>query len=282
MTVRSRFNTEDNYTCEDVIEEQKILYSDNICIQEGFKVSQSDIASMSLKVKQGTAKIKGVSIVSDAQETVNISTNSSSYPRYDLVVLEVNNTTYVASLKVLQGTPASEPQVPDIASNQLALAKISIAAGATSILDSNIVDVRNAFNYNSLCSGINEVIRNTVKNNKEKTFITSKSSNIDVSNYSAEHNWYYVRNGFCTLSLDLLIKFWTGNTSGISDSYILSGLPKPISEVHYGLVNFDNKNRASLSAVVDADGSIRIINVHSYNGSTRFSGTITYPVALAD
>lgn len=78
MTVRSRFNTADNYTCEDVINEQKLLYSDNVCIKDSFKVSQSDIASMSLKVKQGTAKVKGVSIISDAQETVSIVTNSSS------------------------------------------------------------------------------------------------------------------------------------------------------------------------------------------------------------
>lgn len=154
MTLRSRFNTTDNFTCEDVINEQKLLFSDNVCIQNSFLVSQTDIASMSLKVKQGTAKIKGVSVVSDSQETVSIATNTSSYARYDLVILEINSTTFVSSLKVLQGSPASVPSIPDTSSNQLALAKIYVAAGATSILDSNISDIRKTLNYASLCQAL--------------------------------------------------------------------------------------------------------------------------------
>lgn len=280
MTVRSRFNTEDNYTCADVIEEQKILYSDNICIQDGFKVSQSDIASMSLKVKQGTAKIKGVSIISDAQETVNISTNSSNYPRYDLVVLEIDNTTYVATLKVIEGIPASKPQIPDIASNQLALAEVYVGSGVTSILDSNIMDVRNVFLYNS----IEEALFEIVTNNSSKNTINITSEGISVAKYNGdEHNWYYVRNGFCTVSLDLSIHYWTGSTSGLIDKTVIAtNLPKPISEIHSNLADFDDYAKVPQAVFIDTDGSLKLFRVHSINNKIRYSGTITYPIALAD
>lgn len=278
MSIKTRWNTKDDYTVEDIINEQKTIIGNNLCFKDSFKAYATPVPSMNINITQGNAKLKGVSVYTDSQETVTILTNSSSYSRYDIIALTLNTTTFEVSLEVVQGVASSSPAYPDLNVNQMALAIVLVTGGASSILDSNITDARNILNYDSLAEAVTEI----VKTNKEKTFITSKSSNIDVSNYSAEHNWYYVRNGFCTLSLDLLIKFWTGNTSGISDSYILSGLPKPVAEIHYGLTNFDNKNRASLSVVVDADGSIRIINVHSYNGSTRFSGTITYPIALAD
>ena len=280
MTVRSRFNTADNYTCEDVINEQKLLYSDNVCIKDSFKVSQSDIASMSLKVKQGTAKVKGVSIISNAQETVSIVTNSSSYARYDLVVLEIDNTTYFATLKVIEGIPSSSPLVPDLSSNQLALAKVYVSSGATSILDSNITDIREIFNYDSIGQGLNEVLKNNNKDTKSKIYITTKGSGIDVSNYSREHNWYYIRNGFCTVQIDVLINYWTGSSTSTSESTILSGLPKPIAEVHGGLFNFDKKNKVPQDFIIKEDGTVVLIRIHSLNEKIRYLGTITYPVAL--
>lgn len=280
MTVRSRFNTADNYTCEDVINEQKLLYSDNVCIKDSFKVSQSDIASMSLKVKQGTAKVKGVSIISDAQETVSIVTNSSSYARYDLVVLEIDNTTYVATLKVIEGIPSSSPLVPDLSSNQLALAKVYVSSGATSILDSNITDIREIFNYDSIGQGLNKVLKNNNKDTKNKIYITTKASGIDVSNYDNQHNWYYVRNGFCTLNLDVLINYWTGSSASSTESTIFNGLPKPVAEVHGGLFNFDQMNKTPQDFIIKEDGSVELMRIHSVNAKIRYSGTITYPVAL--
>lgn len=274
MTVRSRFNTSDNYTCEDIIEEQKISYSDSICIKDSFKVSQSDIASMSLKVSQGTAKIKGVSIISDAQETVSISTNSSSYPRYDLVVLEINNITYVATLKIIQGIPASSPTVPDIASNELALAKVYVSAGATSILDSNITDIRNVFNYNSL----SEALFDIVNSNTYKSTINITNEDIDVSNNGNAHNWYIVRNGLCTVSLDIYIHYWTGNTSDVTSGVILTDLPKPVAEIHGAIPNFDEKNKPPQDFYITTEGGLNLFEVHSVNTKIRYSGTITYPI----
>lgn len=274
MTVRSRFNTADNYTCEDVINEQKLLYSDNVCIKDSFKVSQSDIASMSLKVKQGTAKVKGVSIISDAQETVSIVTNSSSYARYDLVVLEIDNTTYVATLKVIEGIPSSSPLVPNLSSNQLALAKVYVSSGATSILDSNITDIRKVFNYDSIGQGLNELINNTVKENTDKVMVSPVQSNGNA------HNWYIVRNGYCTVSLDIYTHYWTGNTSDVTSGVILTDLPKPIGEIHGAIPNFDEKNKPPQDFYITSEGVLNLFEMHSVNAKIRYSGTITYPVAL--
>ena len=102
MTLKSRYNLNDTFSCEDVISEQKLIFGTNICFKDSFKVTQTDIASMNLKVKQGNAKLRGVTIVADVEETVTIETNADDSSRTDIIALEIDKLTYEAKLVVLK------------------------------------------------------------------------------------------------------------------------------------------------------------------------------------
>lgn len=95
---------------------------------------------------------------STAIENVVINSNASGNPRIDALVLyidlsasPISDGTGVATLQVVQGTPAASPSAPtngDIstaigaANPFIKLAEIAVANGATSIVDANITDTR--------------------------------------------------------------------------------------------------------------------------------------------
>ena len=67
------------------------------------------------------------------------------YPRIDAVVIEVNHTNRENYIKILEGTPRANPARPALTKTddvkQWALAYVTVYANATSISDSNIVNV---------------------------------------------------------------------------------------------------------------------------------------------
>ena len=111
--------------------------------------------TMTVSVASGWAAILGTyqtnmgtyMAYNDAAATATITTADATNPRIDLVCITVNDAAYSGSLNsvainVVAGTPAGSPTVPSTPTNSIALARIAVAAGATSITSGNITDVR--------------------------------------------------------------------------------------------------------------------------------------------
>ena len=129
-------------------------------------VAENNPAALSVTVQAGRAYLKNPSggnaypVISDASDTLIVTSNTTSNPRLDTVVVyldlnaqpdETGEGKDVAKLAILAGTPAVTPVALTDAQIQTALgtlfpfeklAVISVAAGATAILTENITDVR--------------------------------------------------------------------------------------------------------------------------------------------
>jgi hypothetical protein len=108
--------------------------------------------NMSVDVAKGTALVTGSSslaqgiyaVTNDATQNLTIATADAVNPRRDLVVIQVRDNTEDgggsndARLFVVTGTPAAAPADPAIPAGCLVLARVAVAALATSITNANI------------------------------------------------------------------------------------------------------------------------------------------------
>lgn len=122
------------------------------------KVAQNGTPNMSVLVAAGGGLIRGTqsavqgvyALTNDASTNLSISAANASNPRRDLVILQARDNAFDAGgindgrLVVVAGTPAASPTDPSLASypNALVLARVAVAANATSITDANIADLR--------------------------------------------------------------------------------------------------------------------------------------------
>jgi hypothetical protein len=113
---------------------------------------------MSVDVAAGTAVIEGDDTDLQGAYIVRVTTPENipvpappaSNSRIDLVVLRVRDSTATggdpgldgATLEIVQGTPAASPTAPPTPDTALLLARMTVAAGAVSVLDANITDQR--------------------------------------------------------------------------------------------------------------------------------------------
>lgn len=112
-------------------------------------------ANMSVDVAGGQVVIQGSeatyqgSYICENRGTTNlvISAADPTNPRIDLVVAKVQDAGYSGatntwSLAVVTGTPAGSPSAPAAPSNSVVLARVAVAALASSITNANITDYR--------------------------------------------------------------------------------------------------------------------------------------------
>lgn len=128
-----------------------------------FKVQAQGTPDLTVKVLLGRAYIEAVlgntyPIRADADTNVSVPGNSSGNPRIDALVLYIDlsaapnaDASNVATLAIVQGTPAPSPVAPTDGTIQtsigasnpfLRLANISVISGATSITNPDITDTR--------------------------------------------------------------------------------------------------------------------------------------------
>ncbi len=119
------------------------------------EVTENGTPDLSVNVAEGGAWIYGTESLTqglyhaynDSTENLPLAAADPSDPRIDLVVLAVEDSAYSgsadgAALAVVTGTPAATPTTPAPPDNALPLAVVEVAAGATSVTNSNIVDLR--------------------------------------------------------------------------------------------------------------------------------------------
>lgn len=116
---------------------------------------KSGTPDMSVDVAGGRAYIQGTEATYQGlyfvenRGTTNLSVTAAdgTYERHDLVVAKVEDSSYSGgtdawSLAVVAGTPAASPSDPTAPANSITLARINVTAGATSITDAMIDDLR--------------------------------------------------------------------------------------------------------------------------------------------
>lgn len=124
-----------------------------------YKVTQNGTPNMSVNVAAGVAMIRGTQsalqgvyegVANDGTVNLTIAAANATNPRRDLVLLQVRDNAFDAGgindarLVVVTGTPAASPVDPSLTSfpNALVLARVTVAANATSITNAAITDLR--------------------------------------------------------------------------------------------------------------------------------------------
>ena len=136
-------STNVKYHTTDHISMNNNLIKEKTIFNNGFIVSALATPDLSVNVSSGECRIQGKYLSSSATTNVLISANTDSYNRYDLIVVDVSGE---GSIKVIKGTPSSNPTIPSASSNQIVLAKLLVGSGVSSIQSRNITDLRNTNN----------------------------------------------------------------------------------------------------------------------------------------
>lgn len=141
------------------------LGKEGVMAQDDLKVVQRAAgANMSVDVGAGKATVVGddnaaqgiYAVWNDAAKNVTISAADGTNPRRDIIVARVKDAFYSGasnafSIEVITGTPAGSPADPSIPNNCLPLARVAVAAGASSITNANITDLRNRVGTMAAC-----------------------------------------------------------------------------------------------------------------------------------
>ncbi len=122
-------------------------------IGNGVFVEQSDSlmvqpsSGLNIKVQVGKAWINGYFYsLTEQPKTLALARGDNRYARIDRVICRLNMENRLIEIKVLEGTPSSNPVAKDIERNDahydLVLAEVAVSAGATSISAKDITDKR--------------------------------------------------------------------------------------------------------------------------------------------
>lgn len=121
-----------------------------------FVTTQSGTPAMSVSVSAGAVLVGGTETANQGgyfcqaltATTLTIAASNPTNPRRDIVVARIYDNEYATgpssafALEVVTGTPAASPSDPATPANSVVLARVAVAAGATSILNANITDLR--------------------------------------------------------------------------------------------------------------------------------------------
>ena len=136
-------NTSVKYYTTDHVAMNNNLIKEKTIFNNSFNVSALATPDLSVNVSSGECRIQGKYLSSSTTTNVLISANTDSYNRYDLIVVDVSGE---GSIKVIKGTPSSNPTIPSASNNQIILAQVLVGSGVSSIQSSNITDLRSTNN----------------------------------------------------------------------------------------------------------------------------------------
>ena len=137
-------NGDRKYNADQMSEYFDGIVSDGVFQSVGgaLAVSAQSTPDMSVKVASGRAIINSKWIKNDADITLPITAASTAYARITSVVVQLDPANRLIKITTKDGTPSGSPVAPEITENELEIARITVAANATSIADSAIKDKR--------------------------------------------------------------------------------------------------------------------------------------------
>jgi hypothetical protein len=116
-------------------------------------------ANMSVDVAEGSCLVTGTESTyqglyhaeNQGVQNVTIAAADATNARRDMIVARIKDTEYgvavtdAFSIETVAGTPSGTPADPTIPENCIVLARVAVAASATSITNANITDLRNGY-----------------------------------------------------------------------------------------------------------------------------------------
>lgn len=137
-------NGDRKYNADQMSEYFDGIVSDGVFQSVGgaLAVSAQSTPDMSVKVASGRAIINSKWIKNDADITLPITAASTAYARITSVVVQLDPANRLIKITTKDGTPSGSPVAPEITENELEIARITVAANATSIITSAIIDKR--------------------------------------------------------------------------------------------------------------------------------------------
>ena len=156
---------------------------------------------MSITVKTGQAWINGYYYANTSDLILSLDVADGVLSRIDRIVLLYNTIERNITAKVKKGSFASSPVTPalqrDADAYEIALADISVNAGAISISQANITDLRLNTSLCGIVHGTIEQVDTATLFNQYQTWIQEKKSQYDtdiilwIASKQAEYqNWY--------------------------------------------------------------------------------------------
>lgn len=131
-------------------------------------------ANMSVDVAGGRAIVAGSEatyqgsywVENRGVRNVTISAADGTNPRLDLIVARVRDDAYSGAsndwdLIAVTGTPAASPAAPTAPANSTTLARVAVAALATTVVNANITDLRTFYRYKSYYSAVTSYVTTT-------------------------------------------------------------------------------------------------------------------------
>lgn len=159
VTTTGMEDSDHMYVATDFLNQAGVV---DIATEQDFQVTEKGTPDMSVDVAAGTAYVANSSyakdnsitkywrVESDATVNVTVSANASGNDRIDIACIKVDTgvtpddeASNVASIIIVEGTPAASPSVPSTPNDHYKLAEIAVANGASSITNANITDRRN-------------------------------------------------------------------------------------------------------------------------------------------
>lgn len=128
-----------------------------VCLPGDLVVTQNGTPNMSVNVAAGRALVRSTeagslgagvyTFLNDGVVNLTIAAADATNPRRDLVVAQIRDAEYSggsndARLFVVTGTPAASPVDPAVPNSCVVLARVAVAALASSITNANITDLR--------------------------------------------------------------------------------------------------------------------------------------------
>ena len=134
---------------------QGIWRTSGVLSSADLQVTQSSVPAMSVQIAAGWGVILGTyqslmgayQFTNDAAATATIAAADPTNPRIDLICITVSDAYYTGAtnqvaINVVTGTPAGSPSAPATPTNSIVLARVAVAALATTIVNANITDYR--------------------------------------------------------------------------------------------------------------------------------------------
>ena len=202
------FNSVDHdrvYNADQIGDMFKGLISNGVyeSVGDAFKVNAT--TGLTVSIGTGRAIVGAKWVENDAATTLTLSTAHATLPRIDAIVLRRSTTTRDVSLIVVEGTPASSPSAPypviDATTYDITLAQIRVAAGATTITQANIYDLRGS----SMCPWVTGIIQQVDTSELFDQYAAAygemmqEMQNWMLNQQAAFDNW------FSTLTQDLVV-----------------------------------------------------------------------------
>lgn len=232
-------------------------------------------SGMTVKVQTGRAIINCKWLNSDAVESIQITAAHAILNRYTAIVVRLDIGNRLMQIATVDGTPASTPAYPPITNSttikELCLAMVYVAAGATTITQANITDMRASDKCGWITGLVKQVDTGTLflqwqtayqayyneMTAQFQAWFDALTQQLNVNTFITHFDKHAVLNGTIT-SVALNMDGYTYSESDIINVYI-NGLYAVSGEDYSLSVSGDTASLTGLPAVNGTEVDIRIL-----------------------